>query len=114
MWIGIYLWVVHAGSYLRGYFWRLMSALVQTIVGDVIPFERRGRAMGIVMTSFSLSTVVGVPLGLYTTARWGWLMARDPQGQVSNYWVAAVVGGSTSLLATVVASRLDLRQPISN
>ena len=64
MWIGIYLWVVHAGSYLRGYFWGLMSALVQTIVGDVIPFERRGRAMGIVMTSFSVSTVVGVPLGL--------------------------------------------------
>jgi predicted MFS family arabinose efflux permease len=49
-----------------------MSALVQTIVGDVIPFERRGRAMGIVMTSFSVSTVVGVPLGLYTAARWGW------------------------------------------
>jgi predicted MFS family arabinose efflux permease len=55
-----------------GVFGGVLSALSQTIVGDVIPFERRGRAMGIVMTSFSVSTVVGVPLGLYTAAHWGW------------------------------------------
>ncbi len=55
-----------------GVFGGVMSALVQTIVGDTIPFERRGRAMGIVMTSFSVSTVVGVPVGLYTAAHWGW------------------------------------------
>lgn len=55
-----------------GIFGGVLSALSQTIVGDVIPFERRGRAMGIVMTSFSVSTVVGVPLGLYTAAHLGW------------------------------------------
>lgn len=55
-----------------GVFGGVLSALSQTIVGDVIPFERRGRAMGVVMTSFSVSTVVGVPLGLYTAAHWGW------------------------------------------
>ena len=55
-----------------GVFGGVLSALSQTIVGDVIPFERRGRAMGIVMTSFSVSTVVGVPLGLYTAAHLGW------------------------------------------
>ncbi|RYX95555.1 MAG: MFS transporter [Comamonadaceae bacterium] len=55
-----------------GIFGGVMSALSQTIVGDVIPFERRGRAMGIVMTSFSVSTVAGVPLGLFIAATWGW------------------------------------------
>jgi predicted MFS family arabinose efflux permease len=30
-------------------------------VADVVPFERRGRAMGIVMSAFSVSTVAGVP-----------------------------------------------------
>ncbi len=55
-----------------GIFGGVMSALSQTIVGDVIPFERRGRAMGIVMTSFSVSTVAGVPLGLLIAAHLGW------------------------------------------
>jgi len=30
--------------------------MTQTIIGDVVPFERRGRATGIVMTSFSVAT----------------------------------------------------------
>ena len=55
-----------------GVFGGVLSALCQTIVGDVIPFERRGRAMGVVMTSFSLSTVAGVPLGLLLAAHFSW------------------------------------------
>lgn len=55
-----------------GVFGGVLSALCQTIVGDVIPFERRGRAMGIVMTSFSVSTVAGVPIGLFLAAHLGW------------------------------------------
>jgi predicted MFS family arabinose efflux permease len=55
-----------------GVFGGVLSALCQTIVGDVIPFERRGRAMGIVMTSFSVSTVAGVPLGLFLAAHFSW------------------------------------------
>ncbi len=55
-----------------GIFGGVLSALSQTIVGDVIPFERRGHAMGIVMTSFSVSTVAGVPLGLFLAAHFGW------------------------------------------
>jgi predicted MFS family arabinose efflux permease len=49
---------------LAGAFGGVLGAIVQTMVADVIPFERRGKAMGIVMASFSLSTVAGVPLGL--------------------------------------------------
>ena len=55
-----------------GIFGGVLSSLAQTIVGDVIPYERRGRAMGIVMTSFSVSTVAGVPLGLFLAAHLGW------------------------------------------
>jgi len=59
---------------LAGMFGGVLSAVGQTIIADVIPFERRGRAMGIVMTSFSVSTVAGVPLGLVVAERWGWNM----------------------------------------
>ncbi|MFC7298548.1 MFS transporter [Herminiimonas aquatilis] len=49
---------------LAGAFGGILGAMVQTMVADVIPFERRGKAMGTVMTAFSMSTVAGVPLGL--------------------------------------------------
>jgi predicted MFS family arabinose efflux permease len=55
-----------------GVFGGVLGALVQTIVGDVVPFARRGRAMGIVMSAFSLSTVAGVPFSLWLASRWGW------------------------------------------
>ena len=47
-----------------GVFGGVLGAMVQTYIGDTIPFERRGRATGKVMAAFSLSTVAGVPLGL--------------------------------------------------
>jgi predicted MFS family arabinose efflux permease len=49
---------------LAGAFGGVLGAMVQTMVADAIPFERRGLAMGTVMAAFSLSTVAGVPLGL--------------------------------------------------
>ncbi|MFT3858480.1 MAG: MFS transporter [Aquabacterium sp.] len=57
-----------------GVFGGVLGALVQTIVGDAVPFERRGQAMGLVMSAFSLSTVAGVPLSLWMAGRWGWHM----------------------------------------
>jgi predicted MFS family arabinose efflux permease len=47
-----------------GAFGGILGSLVQTIVADSIPFERRGRALGVVMSAFSISTVAGVPLSL--------------------------------------------------
>lgn len=55
-----------------GLFGGVLTALVQTIVADLIPFERRGRAMGVVMTAFSVSSVLGVPLGLYIATYADW------------------------------------------
>lgn len=55
-----------------GAFGGVLSALSQTIVGDVVPFERRGRAMAVVMSSFSAATVAGVPLSLWLAAHLGW------------------------------------------
>ena len=55
-----------------GTFGGVLSSLSQTILGDVVPFERRGRAMGIVMSSFSAATVAGVPLSLFLAAHISW------------------------------------------
>jgi predicted MFS family arabinose efflux permease len=55
-----------------GAFGGVLGTLTQTIVGDVIAFERRGRAMAVVMSSFSMATVAGVPAGLWLATQFNW------------------------------------------
>jgi MFS transporter, DHA1 family, inner membrane transport protein len=42
----------------------LLGGLVLSIIGDVFPLERRGRAMASVTIAFSLASVIGMPLSL--------------------------------------------------
>ncbi len=63
-----------AARALAGVFGGMLGSLVHTMVGDLIPFERRGRASGTVMSAFSLSTVAGVPLSLFLANAFGWRM----------------------------------------
>ena len=55
-----------------GFFGGVMSAVAMAIIGDVIPPQRRGQAMGIVMLAFSLAAVAGVPLGLFIANHYHW------------------------------------------
>lgn len=55
-----------------GLFGGVLSAQIQTIVADLVPAAQRGRALGVVMTAYPLSTVLGVPLALYLTAHGSW------------------------------------------
>ncbi|MCR9287694.1 MAG: MFS transporter [Bacteroidetes bacterium] len=55
-----------------GAFGGMLSALVLSIIGDAIPFERRASAMGIVMMAFSAASVIGVPAGLWIAAEYEW------------------------------------------
>jgi len=57
---------------LAGAFGGVMGAIVQTIVGDVIPFSRRAKASGIISTAFSISTIAGVPLSLWLANHFQW------------------------------------------
>jgi predicted MFS family arabinose efflux permease len=55
-----------------GLFGGVQGSIAFSIVGDLVPDERRGRAMGLVMLSFSLSAVIGVPLSIYIASHGGW------------------------------------------
>jgi predicted MFS family arabinose efflux permease len=73
-----------------GLFGGVLGALVQTIVGDAVPFERRGQAMGMVMSAFSLSTVAGVPASLWLASHGGWHLPFIAIALVSALvWVVA-------------------------
>ena len=61
-----------AARTVAGLFGGVQGSIAFSIVGDLIPDARRGRAMGLVMLSFSLSAVVGVPLSIYVAGHGGW------------------------------------------
>ena len=87
-----------AARILAGCFGGVVGACVFAILGDVIAPHRRGRAMGVVMSSFSVASVVGVPAGLALAGRWGWNMPF------------LVLGGFSAAVAAtifVILPRLD-------
>lgn len=57
---------------LAGIFGGLIGAQVLSIVSDVFPYERRGAAMGAVMSSFSIASTLGVPFSLYLANIFSW------------------------------------------
>ncbi len=57
---------------LAGIFGGLIGAQVLSIVADLVPYERRGMAMGIIMAAFSVASVFGVPFGLYLANIFNW------------------------------------------
>jgi DHA1 family inner membrane transport protein len=72
-WAPSYFFLV-AARILAGLFGGLIAAQVLAIVGDYIPFERRGKAMGVIFGGFSLASVAGVPAGIYLADTFQWHM----------------------------------------
>lgn len=57
-----------------GAFGGVSGATVMTIVGDIVPPQRRASGFGMVMASFAMASIVGVPAGLWLAAKWSWHM----------------------------------------
>lgn len=73
------------------------SSIALSIVADVIPQERRGRALGLVMTAFSIASVLGVPIGLMLAEAGGWQLP---------FYAVGVLGALTALMASVLLPKL--------
>ena len=69
---------------------------MQAHLGDVVPLERRGRAMGIVELSWSGSWLVGVPLTGFLMARYGWQ---------APFAVIAVLGLACAVITAAIRER---------
>jgi predicted MFS family arabinose efflux permease len=81
-----------AARALAGAFGGVVGSIVMSIVGDVIPAERRGRAMGVVMSAFPVVAVVGVPMSLWLAAHFSWHAPFVAVAAVSALlWVAIVM-----------------------
>jgi predicted MFS family arabinose efflux permease len=72
------------------------TSLCFSIISDVVPGERRGRAVGEVMSSFAIASIAGVPAGLWLASHGGW---RVPFLAVGLLGVPVVFGASAWLPA---------------
>ena len=57
---------------LAGVFGGIIGAQVLSIISDVVPYERRGAAMGGVMSAFAIASTIGVPFALYLANLFSW------------------------------------------
>lgn len=57
---------------IAGSFAGVVGSASMAIVTDLFPFQLRGRVMGLLQTAFGASSVLGLPLGLALSNRWGW------------------------------------------
>ena len=58
--------------FLTGLFGGIGGSTVLSMVGDYVAPQRRGQAMGILMTGFALASILGVPGGLWLAAQYQW------------------------------------------
>jgi predicted MFS family arabinose efflux permease len=63
-----------AARMVTGLFGGVINGVAFAIIADLFPFEMRGRVMGVVMTAFAVSQVVGLPFGLFLANHMGWHM----------------------------------------
>ena len=84
---------------------RVAATLCFSIVADLVPDERRGRATAIVASGFSLSSIAGVPMGLELARRGGW---RAPFLVVGA--IALLLAVSTRLLLPKLRAHLDTKE----
>ncbi len=55
-----------------GLFGGLIGAQVLSMVGDFVPYEHRGKAMGLLMGGFALASIIGVPFSLFLANHYNW------------------------------------------
>ena len=57
---------------ITGLFGGVIGSISMAIIADLFALQQRGRVMGFVQMGFGASQVLGIPIGLYIAASWGW------------------------------------------
>lgn len=85
-WAPDYFFLLGARA-ISGAFGGVMTAVILSIVGDVFPYEKRGRATGYIMMAFSVASVVGVPSGIWIAAKFDWRMTFKVVGAIASVFL---------------------------
>lgn len=88
------LWSLVLARVVAGAFGGPATSVCLSVLTDVVPVERRGRAMGKVMGAFSVASVLGVPLGLELASLGAW---HTPFFTVAAMGLLAALAAATQL-----------------
>lgn len=72
-----------------GVFGGVIGSVSFSIITDLFPLNVRGRVMGFVMMAFSASRVLGIPVGLVLTNKYGWH---------ASFWLIATIGSIAGII----------------
>lgn len=61
-----------AARAIAGAFGGVLTANLIAILADVTPIERRGRAIGVLMSAFSIASILGLPISLMLATAFSW------------------------------------------
>jgi len=95
-----------------GAFGGLIGAMALSIIGDVFPFERRSTATGVLMTAFSVASIVGVPAGVFIAGAYGWQMAFVTVGCLGLLALVVIPKGIPSLRGHIAKEKSNPLLPI--
>ncbi len=96
-------WPVFFGLVLASFGKTIFDPAIQSFIGHYVPFERRGRVIGVVETAWAGSTLLGIPaLGLII----------DHIGLTGSFYILALLGGLSwiALGRVIPAAESDVGQ----
>ncbi len=90
---------------IAGAFGGILNANVLSLVSDLIPFQRRGAAMGVVMSAFSISSILGVPTGLYIANIFDWH---------ATFYFICIIGVIFWILSLIMLPSVKVRSEVKS
>ena len=94
-----------------GLFGGLIGAQVMSIVADSFPYEKRGQAMGILFSAFSLASIVGVPFALFLADSISWHAPFILIGVLGILIIPAVMKYLPSMTGHIYAANEQREKP---
>lgn len=85
----------------------LFTPQVQAFIGDVVPYEKRGTAIGIVELSWALSFIIGAPVFGFMVARVAWWAPFVLMGIVALIGLLMTLRYAITRNTTLTAGALD-------
>lgn len=88
------------------------SPQVWASIGDLVPFEKRGRVIGIVTAALSISQILGVPFGAFVAGAAGWRFSFYTLGILGIFvallvmFAFPVIENTTAPIAKATSSNL--------
>lgn len=100
-----------AARIVAGLFGGPATSISLSIIADIIPAERRGRALGAVMGAFSVASVLGVPAGLELARHGGWRLPFFAVAGVGLVVTAAAIFSLPSLRLHLERRKTEVALP---